>query len=128
MSEEQISVFKESRLAVAAEHNASTSLSPCKAKLILPDLTPAMHQDLVLAKGSGGKAGSLPLSIANRSEFVDYPLTGIVTPHPHDVLCGRGGGSNNHPGNESFRELVNEVKVPYVKCAKREKPLIARRM
>ncbi len=43
-------------------------------------------------------------------------------------MCGRGGGSNNHPGNESFRELVNEVKVPYVNCPKREKPLIARRI
>ena len=120
MSEEEDSkVSRLAALAVAADHNASVSLSPCKAKLILPDLTPAMQQDLVLAKGSGGKAGSTPLSIANRPEFVDYPLTGIVTPHPHDVLCGRGGGSNNHPGNESFRELVNEVKVPYVKCAKR---------
>jgi hypothetical protein len=38
-----------------------------------------------------------------------------------DVLCGRGGGSNNHPGNEAFRELVNEVKLPYVNCPKREK-------
>ncbi len=43
-------------------------------------------------------------------------------------MCGRGGGSNNHRGNESFRELVNEVKVSYVSCPKREKPLIARRI
>ena len=43
-------------------------------------------------------------------------------------MCGRGGGSNNHPGNENFRQLVNEVKVPYVNCPKREKPLIARRI
>lgn len=44
------------------------------------------------------------------------------------AVCGRGGGSNNHLGNESFRELVNEVKMPYVNCPKREKPLIARRI
>lgn len=43
-------------------------------------------------------------------------------------MCGRGGGSNNHPGNEAFRLLVNEVKLPYVNCPKREKPLIARRV
>jgi len=43
-------------------------------------------------------------------------------------VCGRGGGSNNHPGNEAFRVLVNEVKLPYVNCPKREKPLIARRV
>ena len=43
-------------------------------------------------------------------------------------MCGRGGGSNSHPGNESFRDLVNDVKVLYVSCPKREKPLIARRI
>jgi hypothetical protein len=43
-------------------------------------------------------------------------------------VCGRGGGSNNHPGNEAFRLLVSEVKLPYVNCPKREKPLIARRV
>lgn len=48
--------------------------------------------------------------------------------HFNVAVCGRGGGSNNHPGNESFRELVNEVKLPYVNCPKREKPLIARRI
>lgn len=98
-----------------------------RMKLVLPNLTPAMQQDLALSKGSSGK-GSKPLSIGTRPEYTDYPLIGIVTPHPNDVLCGRGGGSNNHPGNESFRELVNEVKFPYVNCPKREKPLIARRI
>ena len=44
------------------------------------------------------------------------------------AVCGRGGGSNNHPGNECFRELVNEVKVSYVNCPKRDKPLIARQI
>jgi len=43
-------------------------------------------------------------------------------------VCGRGGVSNNHAGNEAFRELVSKVKVPYVNCNKREKPVIARRI
>lgn len=126
--------------AVAPDHQSSTStsggdggdtmMSPSpsrRIKLVLPTLTPAMQQDLALSKGTSGK-GSKPLSIGTRPEYADYLLTGIVTPHPNDVLCGRGGGSNNHPGNESFRELVNEVKFPYVNCPKREKPLIARRI
>lgn len=115
-------------VAAALHSSSAVSMSPSRrAKLVLPTLTPAMQQDLALSKGSGAKS-SKPLSIGTRHEFADYPLTGIVTPHPNDVLCGRGGGSNNHPGNESFRELVNEVKVPYVNCPKREKPLIARRI
>jgi hypothetical protein len=32
------------------------------------------------------------------SHIGDYPLEGILHPHPHDVLCGRGGGSNNWIG------------------------------
>jgi hypothetical protein len=56
------------------------------------------------------------------------PLKILFNFAPSSAVCGRGGGSNNHPGNESFRELVNEVKVPYVNCPKREKPLIARRI
>lgn len=39
------------------------------------------------------------------------PLTGIVAPHQHDVLSGRGVTTNRHKGNENFRELVDENKV-----------------
>lgn len=123
--------------ALAVEHMRSTDdgsttvSSPSRRstkKLVLPNLTQAMQQDLALSKGASGSKASKPLSICTRPEFAEYQLQGIVTPHPNDVLCGRGGGSNNHPGNESFRELVNEVKFPYVNCPKREKPLIARRI
>ncbi|KAL3817626.1 hypothetical protein ACHAXA_011714 [Cyclostephanos tholiformis] len=120
-----------SAVAAPGDHDASSdaSLSPGRrSKLVLPSLTPAMQEDLALTKELGTVKSLKPLSIGGRPEFADYPLQGIVAPHPNDVLCGRGGGSNNHPGNESFRELVNEVKVPYVNCPKREKPLIARRI
>lgn len=122
-------------MAAAVEHMSASAAAEValneptrRSKLVLPTFTPEMAQDLALAKVSGSNKSSKPLSIGTRPEYVDYPLRGIVTPHPNDVLCGRGGGSNNHPGNESFRELVNEVKVPYVNCPKREKPLIARRI
>lgn len=143
MSEQKPIIDDSSRLSImaaAVEHMSSAAAAqaghdsspmstspPRRSKLVLPTLTPAVQQDLFLSKGSGTKS-SKPLSISTRPEFTDYPLKGIVTPHPNDVLCGRGGGSNNHPGNESFRELVNEVKVPYVNCPKREKPIIARRI
>lgn len=97
---------------------------PSRSRLVLPDMTPEVRKDME----SGGLPTERPLSISKRSEWVDYPLKDIANPHPNDVLCGRGGGSNNHPGNEAFRLLVNEVKLPYVNCPKREKPLIARRI
>jgi hypothetical protein len=52
-------------------------------------------------------------------------LNGIVA-GPHDVLLGRGGGTNNHSGNKNFRELVNAHKRRYLACSKVEKPKVAR--
>jgi len=37
----------------------------------------------------------------------------IQKPHRNDVLCGRGGGINAHPGNKKFRDWVNERKEAY---------------
>jgi hypothetical protein len=110
--------------------SSSKKSSPCP-KLILPALTQEVQDDLESVRGGSNSNSkpSIPLSITKRPEWADYPLKDIEgPPHPNDVLCGRGGGSNNHPGNESFRSLVNEVKLPYVNCSKLEKPLIARRV
>lgn len=52
--------------------------------------------------------------------------THIVKPGLHDVLLGRGGGTNNHCGNIKFRKLVNEHKLRYLACSKIEKPKVAR--
>ena len=49
----------------------------------------------------------------------------IVTPHDHDVLCGRGGNINTHPGNEAFRNFVEKRKKVYLTSRfKREKRII----
>jgi len=53
-------------------------------------------------------------------------LTGISQPHPHDVLCGRGGSTNRHVGNANFRDLVNSNKALYVTLTKRQKMMVAR--
>ena len=44
----------------------------------------------------------------------------------HDVLCGRGGVSNTHAGNVSYREMVNRYKSKYRAATKKQKPLIAK--
>lgn len=54
-----------------------------------------------------------------------WPLRNVTVPHNHDVLFGRGGGTNNHPGNKRYRQLVEERKARYVQAARNEKPLIA---
>lgn len=59
----------------------------------------------------------------SKMQLSDIPTSFI---HPHDVLCGRGGGTNNHNGNEKFRELVTQQKVLYLHSSKRDKPFVSR--
>lgn len=53
---------------------------------------------------------------------------GIVTPHPHDILSGRGNGANQHPGNIYFRRLINKYKHHYINTGPSEKKLITKRI
>lgn len=43
-----------------------------------------------------------------------------------DVLAGRGGGTNVHPGNRNFRDLINLHRRAYLKARKNDKPAISR--
>jgi hypothetical protein len=47
---------------------------------------------------------------------------------PHDVLCGRGGATNNHEGNRRFRSIVVEHQTEYLTARKMEKAVIARQI
>jgi hypothetical protein len=90
-------------MAAAAEHRISTAAaavappadddsssdvcsSPCRrSKLVLPSITPAMEEDLALTKLLGTDKSPKPISFGGRPEFADYPLKGIMAPHPNDV-------------------------------------------
>mmetsp|Transcript_20207 Transcript_20207/g.40255 ORF Transcript_20207/g.40255 Transcript_20207/m.40255 type:complete len:537 (+) Transcript_20207:157-1767(+) len=55
-----------------------------------------------------------------------WPLKDIeAPPNDSDVLCGRGGGSQNHRGNDRYRRLVNKNKYRYLSSNKRGKRKIA---
>ena len=43
-----------------------------------------------------------------------------------DILCGRGGGTNSHPGNKLFRHQINIHRRSYLKARKNDKPAISR--
>mmetsp|Transcript_14697 Transcript_14697/g.26646 ORF Transcript_14697/g.26646 Transcript_14697/m.26646 type:complete len:521 (+) Transcript_14697:118-1680(+) len=53
-------------------------------------------------------------------------LKGILKPHPHDVLSGRGNFVNHHAGNENFRKLVKHHKKAYVACPKAQKAIYSK--
>jgi len=44
----------------------------------------------------------------------------------HDVLLGRGGGTNTQVGNRHFRTLVTDFQPTYLMAKRKEKPLLAR--
>ena len=46
-------------------------------------------------------------------------------PHPHDVLCGRGGFVNKHSGNIVFRRIVEANKDRYRSCQDEHKALLS---
>ena len=60
-----------------------------------------------------------------RKKYADWPLKGIKEPHNNDVMYGRGGGTNHHPGNKKYRELVEDRKLEYVNSKRLDKPLVA---
>jgi hypothetical protein len=51
---------------------------------------------------------------------------GVTTFNDYDVLSGRGGGTNVHPGNRNFRDLINLHRRAYLKARKNDKPAISR--
>jgi hypothetical protein len=50
----------------------------------------------------------------------------VSEPQETDVLCGRGGAALRHPGNQTYRRLVNLNKGLYITCLKTEKLKISR--
>ena len=55
-----------------------------------------------------------------------FSAASVEEPHDHDLICGRGGKVNAHPGNRRFRSLVNDRKEAYTRAyGKGEKNAIA---
>jgi hypothetical protein len=51
-----------------------------------------------------------------------------VVPTINDVLLGRGGKSNNHPGNRRYRQARDEIQPRYLKARKNMKKGICREL
>lgn len=60
-----------------------------------------------------------------KERYKDWPLRGIKEPHENDVMYGRGGGTNHHPGNKRYRKMVEDRKLEYVNSKRLDKPLVA---
>ena len=70
-------------------------------------------------------AGAIPTNRINH--FLPGGI-GIEKPHPHDILSGRGGISNNHMGNKIFRTVCEHNKELYATFPRNEKLHVAVRL
>lgn len=52
----------------------------------------------------------------------------VPEPTEHDVLFGRGGMTNHHPGNRRFRDIISLHRPDYISAIKIDKPKVARRI
>lgn len=87
----------------------SSPKSPKKQKEIKLDEDPTSVEE------SGRAPSPVPPSEEGMAYFND-----------NDVLSGRGGGTNVHPGNRQFRDLINLHRRAYLKARKNDKPAISR--
>ena len=62
---------------------------------------------------------------AHKKKYAHWPMRDIKEPHQNDVMYGRGGGTNHHPGNKIYRKTVEDRKLDYVNSKRLDKPLVA---
>ncbi|KAI2512369.1 hypothetical protein MHU86_2031 [Fragilaria crotonensis] len=62
---------------------------------------------------------------ARKKKYANWPMRDIKEPHQNDVMYGRGGGTNHHPGNKIYRKTVEDRKLDYVNSKRLDKPLVA---
>jgi predicted esterase YcpF (UPF0227 family) len=74
----------------------------------------------------GNESPSATEVVPSSDQDVAASYEGIKFYSVNDVLCGRGGGTNVHPGNRRFRDLVNANRRAYLKAKKNVKPTISR--
>lgn len=106
--EKAVPAQKKAAVAVATEEptlNAPTESS----QISIPDMSPHTR-------------ARVPVS-----ESASFAVTaGTITPRDEDVLFGRGGKTNHHPGNKRLREIVNSYRSIYRQAKKVDKPKVAK--
>lgn len=60
-----------------------------------------------------------------RKKYANWPLRNVKEPHDNDVMYGKGGKTNHHPGNKRYRKMVEDRKLEYVNSKRLDKPLVA---
>lgn len=113
-AEEEPSGDSTKAAAKASELNTTASAPKKKRKLLLP------------VKPVGAKVADDFKVILSAVGDVPAASSKNFAINNNDVLCGRGGLTNHHPGNILFRNLVKAKQEDYVRASRHEKAYIAR--
>lgn len=79
------------------------------------------------ADKSAAKEESTPVEDASATKGVEtkLPMTDVEKPLETDIMNGRGGITNHHPGNQRYRRVVSLLKQFYTTCSSGEKGRIS---
>lgn len=86
----------------------------------------AAYEGISLTKKAKTNALTGDLMREEDAPLIPPATKGISIFNDADVLSGRGGGTNVHPGNREFRDLINLNRRGYLKARKNDKPAISR--
>ena len=90
-------------------------------------LPPHPHRNALDEYNRGAGAGYIPAYGSTiPSQMPQFTTQAYIKDvNENDVLCGRGGATNSHSGNRSYRELVKQYKDKYLQAKKKQKPNVA---
>lgn len=94
------------------------------------DSEPSTKKQRIFTAGEDPSDATTSQLLAGSDEDGPAPVgaseEGMSYFNDNDVLSGRGGGTNVHPGNRHFRDLINLHRRAYLKARKNDKPAISR--
>ena len=110
-------VSTESMASFSSEGSSSSSQEHVSADEVIPS-DPESMEGLILLQTLDARSHDTPPPPS--------PTEVISSVKEDDVLCGRGGETNHHPGNIRYRGLVKKYQLLYLKAKRRDKHKIAR--
>lgn len=114
-------------LAALACANADADVDAARRVSVIPSSTEETQTEIPSLKQKADvKPASRVVSDETLANSGDKASSFQIS--PHDVLCGRGGLTNHHPGNVTFRTLVRHSQEAYLRASKRDKAGVARKI
>lgn len=110
------------------ERTSPTTIKTCK---MMPHPSSPHHLNYALPGTPDDKGQSRDEADVQVSDYADTNQLDDTNPSElghHDVLLGRGGLTNSHPGNKLYRQTVVDQQEDYLVARKRDKIIIAQRI